>query len=106
MDTHEKTAYYNRRGNGDTSMTWFCFRCPNCGRWRVCEVNDVHKYVFKCHKCRKQRKIKSTKREGLQLQHHGPYNNQRYAARVCAALQIPPEKRGEDLHAEFITHIR
>jgi len=50
-------------------------RCFNCGIWQVCEVRDIHKYIFKCRVCGKTRKLKKKREYGLSLNYIIPPPN-------------------------------
>jgi len=66
-------------------------------------MESIKKYVFKCHKCNKTRKVKQQKTFGLALDHSGPYACAAHAAQMCAALQVPEGKRGV-LSSDFVTY--
>ena len=69
------------------SGRFWVFRCPECGQWSVKEIRvDVQKVSFNCKICRGNRKIKSSRREGLNIDFKGPFNLPRDATYTCQLL--------------------
>ena len=48
-------------------MKYFALVCPKCGHVQFKETIDVTKAVFKCNRCGRSRKLKYSRKYGLQL---------------------------------------
>ena len=70
-------------------MSWYVFRCPDCGNWGVRELRGTN-YIgktFLCKICGKSTRIKKAKDYGLNLTYKGGYNSQPEALAVITDLK-------------------
>ncbi len=61
--------------------------CANCGHIQSCEVRNIHKYVFKCRRCGKSRKLKKKTEIGLSLKHWGPFKDAYTTTQCCIKIK-------------------
>lgn len=78
-------------------MSFYVFKCPECGKWQACDVKRVRTYTFKCRLCDRSAKVWQERRRGVWMHHYGPMSERDASEKVS-------ELNGQRGEAGFLTY--